>query len=113
MDLWLSILTGLMVAAGSYLMMSGTMLRFLLGLVLVSNAVNLMIFIAGRMTFAGAPFITKSSHDLCRCSVYHQVTGCFDTRQRQSRPASADLNRDRDRLWLVCFCLVASASCLY
>ncbi|MGB0964575.1 MAG: Na+/H+ antiporter subunit C [Litorivicinus sp.] len=60
MDLWLSILTGLMVAAGSYLMMSGTMLRFLLGLVLVSNAVNLIIFIAGRMTFAGAPFITKS-----------------------------------------------------
>ncbi len=60
MDLWLSVLTGLMVAAGSYLMMSGTMLRFLLGLVLISNAVNLIIFIAGRMTFAGAPFISKA-----------------------------------------------------
>jgi len=35
MDLWLSILAGTLVAGGSYLMMSGAMLRFLLGLVLI------------------------------------------------------------------------------
>lgn len=60
MDLWLSILAGTLVAGGSYLMMSGAMLRFLLGLVLISNAVNLIIFVTGRMTYAGAPFISKA-----------------------------------------------------
>ena len=61
MDLWLSILAGTLVAGGSYLMMSGAMLRFLLGLVLISNAVNLVIFVTGRMTYAGAPFIDKAA----------------------------------------------------
>lgn len=60
MDVYLAILAGTLVAGSSYLMMSGSLLRFLLGLVLISNAVNLIIFVAGRMTFAGAPFIDKA-----------------------------------------------------
>lgn len=60
MDIALSILTGFAVAGASYLMMSGSLIRFLLGLVIISNAVNLIIFVSGRLTFAGAPFIDKA-----------------------------------------------------
>lgn len=52
MDLVLAITTGALVAGGSFLMMSGALVRFLLGLVLISNAVNLIIFLSGRITFA-------------------------------------------------------------
>ena len=42
------------VAAAVYLMLSGHMFRFILGLVLISNAANLTIFTAGRLTEGGA-----------------------------------------------------------
>ncbi|MEL6335050.1 MAG: Na+/H+ antiporter subunit C [Pseudomonadota bacterium] len=50
----LAIVVGILVGGGAYLMMSANLIRFLFGLTLVSNAVNLAIFTAGRMTY-GAP----------------------------------------------------------
>ncbi len=49
-----AICVGLMVAISAYLMMSGQLLRFILGLLTLSNAVNLAIFVSGRLS-AGAP----------------------------------------------------------
>ncbi len=49
-----ALLVGLLVAASVYLMLARNFLRFLFGLILLSNAANLVIFAAGRMT-AGAP----------------------------------------------------------
>lgn len=57
MELLLSFLIGFMVAGGAYLMMSGQLIRFLFGLVLLSNAANLVIFAAGRLTYATPPFV--------------------------------------------------------
>lgn len=54
MEALLAITIGVVVAAAVYLMLSGNMLRFIFGLVLISNAANLTIFTAGRLT-AGAP----------------------------------------------------------
>jgi multicomponent Na+:H+ antiporter subunit C len=57
MELVLAGLVGFLVAAGAYLMMSGQLVRFLFGLVLLSNAANLAIFASGRLDYAAPPFV--------------------------------------------------------
>jgi multicomponent Na+:H+ antiporter subunit C len=47
----LAITIGALVSAAVYLMLSGHLFRFILGLVLISNAANLTIFTAGRLTY--------------------------------------------------------------
>jgi multicomponent Na+:H+ antiporter subunit C len=51
----LALTLGCLVAGGVYLMLAGDLLRFLFGLTLISNAVNLAIFASGRITVAGSP----------------------------------------------------------
>ena len=58
METAFAITIGLMVAAAVYLMLAGHLLRFIFGLVLISNAANLSIFLAGRLT-EGAPSLIK------------------------------------------------------
>ena len=53
----LAVLVGILVAASVYLMLAGNLLKFLFGLVLLSNAANLTIFTAGRLTRAEPPLI--------------------------------------------------------
>lgn len=57
MEIVLAALIGFLVSAGAYLMMSGQLVRFLFGLVLLSNAANLVIFASGRLDYAAPPFI--------------------------------------------------------
>ncbi len=57
MEIALSILVGIVVTCGAYLMLSGNMVRFLFGLALLSNAANLVIFAAGRLTYGAPPLI--------------------------------------------------------
>ncbi|MCC5956967.1 MAG: Na+/H+ antiporter subunit C [Natronohydrobacter sp.] len=45
-----ALIIGVLTAASVYLMLSRTFMRFLFGLILLSNAVNLTIFASGRMT---------------------------------------------------------------
>jgi Multisubunit Na+/H+ antiporter, MnhC subunit len=45
MEMLLSILIGLLFAAALYQMLSGHFLRVLIGLILISNAANLAVFI--------------------------------------------------------------------
>ena len=52
MESVLALLVGILVAASVYLMLARNVLRFLLGLILISNAANLTIFAAGRLTRA-------------------------------------------------------------
>ena len=49
-----ALIVGILVAASVYLMLARNFMRFLFGLILLSNAANLVIFASGRMT-AGAP----------------------------------------------------------
>jgi multicomponent Na+:H+ antiporter subunit C len=53
----IALLVGVLVAASVYLMLSRNLVRFLFGLVLVSNAANLLIFAAGRLTLARPPLV--------------------------------------------------------
>jgi len=61
MEALLAITIGVVVAASVYLMLSGHMLRFIFGLVLISNAANLTIFVGGRMTEGAPPLIAKGA----------------------------------------------------
>lgn len=61
MEAVLAILTGAMVAGSVYLMLSRNLIRFIFGLVLASNAVNLLIFAAGRLETARPPLIPENA----------------------------------------------------
>jgi len=56
-----ALVVGVLVAAAVYLMLARTLVRFLFGLVLLSNAANLVIFGAGRMTFGAPPLIAEGA----------------------------------------------------
>jgi multicomponent Na+:H+ antiporter subunit C len=49
-----------MAAASIYLMLAGNLIRFIFGLVMASNAVNLLIFIAGRLSISHPPLIPEA-----------------------------------------------------
>ena len=57
MEPTLAILVGLFIAAAAYLMLSGALVRVLLGIVLLGSGVNLLIFTAGRLTRATPPIV--------------------------------------------------------
>ena len=57
MEVIFSILIAVFFAASLYLLMSRQLIRILIGIVLISNAVNLLIFTAGRITREIPPII--------------------------------------------------------
>jgi multicomponent Na+:H+ antiporter subunit C len=52
-----AVLVGAMVAASIYLILDRNLIRFIFGLVLASNAINLLIFTAGRLSGKRPPLI--------------------------------------------------------
>jgi multicomponent Na+:H+ antiporter subunit C len=61
MELALAVLVGVLTTCAVYLMLSGNMVRFIFALALLSNAVNLAIFAAGRLTYAAPPLIAEGA----------------------------------------------------
>ena len=61
MEPLLAFTIGVLVAAAVYLMLAGQLLRFVFGLVLISNAANLTIFAAGRLTEGSPPLIPEGA----------------------------------------------------
>lgn len=57
----LALMAGVMVAGSVYLMLGRNLVRFIFGLVLASNAVNLVIFAAGRPDTARPPLIAENA----------------------------------------------------
>jgi len=58
---WLfGLLTGVLMAGGVWLILSRNLVRFLFGLVLISNVANLIIFASGGVTEGKPPLIGKS-----------------------------------------------------
>jgi multicomponent Na+:H+ antiporter subunit C len=64
MEPLLACLVGLMFAAAVYLMLSGALVRFVFGLALMSNAINLLIFAAGRLDHVRPPLILEGRSEL-------------------------------------------------
>ncbi len=61
MESLMAVTIGVLVAAAVYLMLARNVLRFIFGLVLISNAANLLIFTAGRMTEGAPPLIPNGA----------------------------------------------------
>ncbi len=61
MESLMAVTIGVLVAAAVYLMLARNVLRFIFGLVLISNAANLLIFTAGRMTEGTPPLIPNGA----------------------------------------------------
>ena len=57
MDYALAALAGLFLTAAIYLLLARSLIRMLLGLVLLGNAINLMILVAGRLSRLVPPII--------------------------------------------------------
>ncbi|HEV7344830.1 MAG TPA: Na+/H+ antiporter subunit C [Devosia sp.] len=57
MDFVVAALVGCFIALGIYLLLSRSVIRMLLGLVVLGNGVNLLIFTAGRLTRGIAPIV--------------------------------------------------------
>jgi multicomponent Na+:H+ antiporter subunit C len=72
MEALLACLIGLMFAAALYLMLSGVLVKFVLGFTLISNAVNLLIFTAGRLGHVRPPLIPPD-----RTSLAHSVSNAL------------------------------------
>jgi len=57
MEQVIALLVGALTAGAVWLMLSRNVVRFLFGLVLISNAANLVIFASGRLTLGAPPLI--------------------------------------------------------
>lgn len=62
MELLVAIMVGVLVAAAVHLMLARNVLRFLFGLILISNAANLTIFVSGRLTPESPPLIAEGDY---------------------------------------------------
>ena len=62
MEVVLSVLVGVLFATSIYLMLARNLLRFLFGMILMSNGANLAIFTAGRLTLASPPLIPEGAY---------------------------------------------------
>jgi len=61
MQVGFPILVGLLIAAGVYLLLSRALIRLVLGVVLISNGIILLIFVAGRLTSTVPPVLSSAS----------------------------------------------------
>tara|TARA_R110002124_G_scaffold9586_2_gene49191 strand:+ start:3153 stop:3530 length:378 start_codon:yes stop_codon:yes gene_type:complete len=57
MDYVIAVLVGCFVGLGVYMLLSRSLIRMLLGVVILGNGVNLLIFTAGRLTQEIAPIV--------------------------------------------------------
>lgn len=62
MELLLVILIGILYAAGIYLMLRRSMVKLLLGLILLGNGANILIFVLGGITEGKPPVIPETSN---------------------------------------------------
>ena len=57
MEILLAIMTGVLYAAGTYLILRRSIVKLIIGIILFGNGVNLLIFLLGRITKGEPPII--------------------------------------------------------
>jgi multicomponent Na+:H+ antiporter subunit C len=63
-EVLLAFAVGALFAAGVYLMLRRNLLRFIFGLGLMSNAVNLLLFVSGRLASTEPPLIPEGEYTI-------------------------------------------------
>lgn len=66
MTVLLSIVTGVLFGTGLYMMLRRSLTKLLLGLLLLANAANLLIFVASGPVKGHAPLVAKGSQALAK-----------------------------------------------
>jgi len=61
MEILLAIITGILYAAGIYMMLRRSLVKLILGIILLGNGVNLLIFLLGRITKGKPPIIPEEA----------------------------------------------------
>ncbi|PZW43959.1 multicomponent Na+:H+ antiporter subunit C [Mesonia algae] len=61
MEFLLAIMTGILYAAGLYMMLRRSLVKLIIGLIMISNGANLLIFLLGRITKGHPPIIKGSA----------------------------------------------------
>jgi multicomponent Na+:H+ antiporter subunit C len=62
MEILLAILVGVLYAAGVYMLLRRSVLKFIIGIIFLSNATNLLVFLAAGIV-PGEPVFVKSEGD--------------------------------------------------
>lgn len=62
MEILLGVLVGVLMSVSVWLMLSRNLVKFLFGLVLVSNVANLIIFLMGGLSKGAPPLITDAAN---------------------------------------------------
>ena len=68
MELWVAIVVGVVFGAGIYLLLCRTPVKLIIGLVLLSNAINLLIFVAAGLTRGKPPIIAANATQMVGAS---------------------------------------------
>jgi multicomponent Na+:H+ antiporter subunit C len=61
MELLLAIVIGILYAAGIYMMLRRSLVKLIIGLILLGNGANMLIFLLGRIKKGSPPIIPDSS----------------------------------------------------
>ena len=61
MELLLAIIIGLLYAAGIYMMLRRSLVKLIIGLILLGNGANILIFLLGRLVKGEPPIIDDSA----------------------------------------------------
>lgn len=64
MTIWLSVLVGALYASGIYLLLRRSLVKIVLGIVLLGHGTNLLLFAAGRTVRATAPVVAAGTEAL-------------------------------------------------
>ncbi|MFC6999705.1 Na+/H+ antiporter subunit C [Rufibacter roseus] len=64
MEILLSFITGFLYASGIYLMLRRSLVKMILGLILLGNGANMLIFLLGRMVKGEPPIIPDAAKTL-------------------------------------------------
>jgi multicomponent Na+:H+ antiporter subunit C len=59
MELLLALVTGFLYAAGLYMILRRSLVKLIIGLIIISNGANLLIFLLGRITKGHPPIIPE------------------------------------------------------
>lgn len=64
MEIVLAIVVGLLYAAGVFMMFRRSLVKLIVGVILLGNGVNLLIFLLGRLVKGAPPIIAESEKSL-------------------------------------------------
>ena len=68
MEIILAILVGILYTAGVYMVLRRSILKFIIGLIFLSNATNLLVFLSSGITAGKPAFVDASTSDAASLS---------------------------------------------